>query len=857
MKGINDRKPFLRKVMHNQLNIDRLYSNLLRNDDRVEPSLNEYSLYDHKLGIWSYNLIEETFLVSDQFKRICGIAINKPIKLSDFFAMVIPEDVDEFRAFLNSNNQLTYHNSLRIHHSKRITLIQISAKHICEGPHKGSVMGFILNKEDQLFNHQQFIHNGIAKTVPLHAFSDNTFWIYDIEEDKFQFLSEAIEDLLPYKVHYIYQNPELLLNHCSKKDYINFQQGVTVSKEHNIGSHNKQRWVRHIIIPYLEKEKLLRLYGVIVDITNERELKQQKYFLHYHDWLTKLPNQKKLNEKLNQLIIQQEKFNLFHIKLNRLAVINDSLGYQIGDAVLIKVTERINKVKHTIFNARLASNEFVLVSIGGHEDEIINKYAKQIIELISRPILIEGHHINMSSFIGVASYPKHGKTVIQLLDNAHYALNEAKKLGKNRFQVFYQSHNISSFKTYTLEQDLQQAIRKNEFMLFYQPKVNVKTGELDSMEALIRWQHSSWGVVSPAEFIPLAEENHLINDITDWVIAQVVYQLYLWKKDGLTLYPVSINIPPSRFLSPKIVEVIVQQLDSYHIPAKYIELEITERTLIKDVHAVRETIKKLKQIGVTIALDDFGTGYSSLKYLRTFQIDVLKIDQLFIRNIGQANQKDAAIISSIIHLAKSMEMKVVAEGVETAEQYQFLHEMNCGLIQGYLFSKPVPVNEINLIMNKGYFDIPNISEQQIPTQEQRSFFRCQLPQFLKGELTIIELNQRRVNLGVSNVLIENISIAGLKFLSTLNLPVQSDLKLAFQFTLLGKSFYFIGRIIWRTETLFDTIYYGVEFTQSEEQLKERLAVTLHKLTSQLYKDEIINMDSFITENPHDYLQNNN
>lgn len=403
----------------------------------------------------------------------------------------------------------------------------------------------------------------------------------------------------------------------------------------------------------------------------------------------------------------------------------------------------------------------------------------------------------------------------------------------------------------TALQDMRLAIDEEQFEIHYQPQVNIR-GTIQSAEALLRWNHKDQGPISPGEFIPFAEENNLINDISDWVIQKVCKQLYEWKEKGLSLRPIAVNISPIRIMKGGLVDFVKNQLELYDLTAEWLEFEITETSMLKNDQQVLSTLFSLKELGIKIAIDDFGTGYSSLEYLREFQADKIKIDQIFIKELSDSNKYDSAIVSSILLLAKGLGVKIVAEGVEEVHQLKFLKQRDCDMIQGYLFSKAVPHDQFEKMLKTGYLK-PKKGPSIQPEEERRNYYRFEFPYDVLGKMTIIEINQRKINIGSSPILIKDISLGGIKIVSTLKLPINSEIKFMFEFSLGNNLFKTEGLLKWTEETKGDTYLYGVEFKLNLKD-EDRLSLLINKMSvSQNLSQEIVGTE-FIFEDSYSYLK---
>ncbi|PFA69388.1 diguanylate cyclase [Bacillus sp. AFS015802] len=450
------------------------------------------------------------------------------------------------------------------------------------------------------------------------------------------------------------------------------------------------------MVPIVVKEKCDGCYIIAKDITAHHQQNEMINYMALHDQLTGLLNRKALDDHIPLIIHNMEErgveLSLLYLDLDRFKFVNDTLGLKGGDRFLKKITERlVTLTNEECLLYRQGGDEFIFLLKNCSFEDTKTK-AIEILALFIDPFTMEKQEFYISPSIGISRYPADGYDSNSLIQKAAQALFEVKEKGRAHYR-FYQTHMKSSFPNYIImESHLRKAIEKGELYVHYQPQVNLSTGTIDSFEALIRWNNRKFGFVSPAQFIPLAEETGLIHQIGEWVLEQVCIQLQKWRTKGYRSVRVAVNISPKQFLQEQLVDTIDFYLSTYMIPASCIEIEITEGAM-QDTQQTLKMLKKLKDLGVYISVDDFGTGYSSLHYLKRFPIDILKIDQSFVKEIGM-NQKDSAITTTIIHLAHSLGLEVIAEGVEREGQVDFLKEANCQKAQGYFFSKPIGPKEI-------------------------------------------------------------------------------------------------------------------------------------------------------------------
>ncbi|OLP19295.1 hypothetical protein BST81_05930 [Leptolyngbya sp. 'hensonii'] len=432
------------------------------------------------------------------------------------------------------------------------------------------------------------------------------------------------------------------------------------------------------------------------DVTERQRTEARMRYQALYDTLTGLPNRVLFHDRLSDALAQaggrEIQVAVLFLDLDRFKLINDTLGHAAGDLLLQEFAQRLRScLRDSDVLARWAGDEFTLLipRINGAEEAAA--IAQRIMETLKPEFNLDGHLLRVTSSIGIAIYPQDGTDAETLLKHADAALYQTKEAGRNGYHFYTSTTNSAASAWLTLENHLNRALERQEFVLHYQPQVNLVTGEIIQMEALLRWQSPELGLVSPDQFIPLAEESGLILAIGEWVLRTACRQQRLWQESSLPSVGIGINLSGHQFKQPRLVESIHQILQETGMEPRYLELEITETTVMKDVDRTHLTLEELHQLGISIALDDFGTGYSSLNYLKKFPFHTLKIDQSFIAEVT-TDTNDEAIVTAIIALGRVLKLKLVAEGVETREQAQLLQSLGCETMQGYLFSHPVPAD---------------------------------------------------------------------------------------------------------------------------------------------------------------------
>ncbi|OGW63589.1 MAG: hypothetical protein A2V83_09510 [Nitrospirae bacterium RBG_16_64_22] len=439
--------------------------------------------------------------------------------------------------------------------------------------------------------------------------------------------------------------------------------------------------------------------------------------LAHHDPLTNLPNRLLFIDRLHQAISQAQRLKnpvaLLFLDLDRFKVINDTLGHTIGDQLLKEAGHRLSViVRDGDTFARLGGDEFnIILTYMSHAQDAAT-VAKKLLDLLSQPFVVEGHELFITASIGITLFPTDGAEAQTLLKNADAAMYRAKEQGGNQYQFYSPIMTIKAHERLAMETGLRHALERAEFAMYYQPQVDLRTGEIVGMEALIRWLHPTWGIISPTDFIPLAEQTGMIVPIGEWVLRTACAQNKAWQSAGFPPMKMGVNLSSRQLREKDLVKMVDRVLGETGLEPRFLELELTESLIIPNAEPTIETLRDIRAMGVQIAIDDFGTGHSYLNYLKHFPVDKLKIDTSFIRNIA-TDPSDAAIASAIILLAHNLGLKVIAEGVETEEQMAFLRRNRCDQIQGCFFSPAVPGEAMTQFLREGRPFFPHIADSHL------------------------------------------------------------------------------------------------------------------------------------------------
>jgi len=591
----------------------------------------------------------------------------------------------------------------------------------------------------QLESDNRKMHIQLRESEKLHRYivnkSPDIVYILN-SKGYFTFINKRIETLLGYRVKEIIGKHYTELVHTDDIEKAEFKfnerrtgKRASTSIELKLKCKNKDhaRNFDNRILPieinsvgvYGHKgnksNKFIGTYGVARDITDRIEAEEIIRFQAYHDILTRLPNRTLLNDRLRQALAQGKRNNthlsVMFLDLDRFKVINDTLGHIVGDHLLQAVAARLQKcLRNGDTLARLGGDEFTLLLPEVESKKDAELIAKKIINTLKQAFEIDGHELFVSTSIGISHYPEDGDSIESLIKHADIAMYSVKGKGKNGYQ-FYDGEMINAYSNHlSLENDLRRALDQKQFEVYYQPQVNIETQEIFALEALIRWHHPQRGLIGPGEFIGLAEETRLIIQLGDWVFKTACADLKHWRELGLENLRIAVNVSAIQLEQPNFVEYILNTLQSFDIAGKFLEIEITENTLMHDKDDGILKLKELSNYGIKIAIDDFGTGYSSLNYLKQLPIDTLKIDRSFIQQMSKS-EEDESIIKAIIAMAKGLNLNIISEGVETKEQLNQLMNWRCKNMQGFLFSRPIPKSQAyDILKNNDSFSALNLIE---------------------------------------------------------------------------------------------------------------------------------------------------
>ena len=661
------------------------------------------------LGSWEVDLVANKSIWSARSYEIYGIEEGTPVNLNTFLDRLSDE-----------NKKLAHQKLQEAMQSGEVVSVQIDTKKEDGTPITVLVRGEVIydesGKPSKIIGTTQDITEFIQiqkeakELAELLERSSNEIYIVDIDTLDYLYVNKGACNALGYNKDELLQMNVRNINPYIQTDEIKQLKNTLLSKNNLLNRSIHQRKdgsLYHVqsyihTLQYKGKDSFV-IFDIDISPTIELELQykqqtQELQYQAYHDMLTELPNRTLFKERLERSIIEANRhknnFALFFIDLDQFKKINDSLGHHIGDKVLIEATKRLKRsLREEDTLSRLGGDEFTVILKNIKIPKNAATVAQKILNNMKEPIKIGIHTLHISASIGIALYPDNATNMDDLIKYADAAMYKAKDEGRNNFQFYSEEMTRDALSKVLLENSLRNAIKEEEFVVYYQPQYDANNNTIVGMEALVRWIHPNIGLIPPVEFIPLAEENGLIIDIDRIVMKKAMKQFVQWYEDGLNPGKLALNLSMRQLSNNHFITYLLQTMQDYNFQSSWLELEVTEGQMMSNPEQSIRKLKRLSDMGIDIAIDDFGTGYSSLSYLKKLPLKKLKIDQSFVRDLPD-DDEDVAITKAIIAIGESLNLRLIAEGVETKEQRDFLLQNNCHFIQGYYYSKPIAADEI-------------------------------------------------------------------------------------------------------------------------------------------------------------------
>ncbi|PCJ14284.1 MAG: GGDEF domain-containing protein [Gammaproteobacteria bacterium] len=664
-----------------------------------------------KTGLWDWNLITDE-MYQTKLDQLLGYSADEIPKFIDHLSTLVHRDdyhrvkramVQHFK--LKSEYYLVRY---RIKHSNGNWIWVEDRGQAIEWDHQGKVSRMIGTRRDVTDSRDSDTQLKLSTTV-FENVSESIF----VLNAKFCFITVnsfftkttgfSFQDILGKSVFQLDQATDIDretyrdIFRALRKD--KFWQGELVGIRKN--GETYPQWLQINAI-YDEDGSRFNYVGLFADLTEHRKSEQKLKYLENYDPITGLANRSLFNDRFHNAINRARRRNknlaLIFFDLDRFKQINDSYGHQTGDQLLKSVAERLSMIMPNADSiSRVGSDEFTVVIESYEDSKEIEKYCTAFIESIKKPFFIKDQELSLGCSIGISEFPKHAKEMQILLNQADTAMYQSKRLGGNQYHFYSSKLQASSVEKLQLETQLRKALLEDQIIVYYQPKMTLATGRIESVEALVRWDHPSKGLLAPDKFVPLAEETGLISAVGEVVLDKACAQAKYWQQQNFGEISVSVNLSAQQIHKGNLFKIVKQTVTRFDLDPKLLELELTESLLMDDIKNTVYTLEAIRNMGVCISLDDFGTGYSSLSYLKKFPIDILKIDKSFVQEVDK-NSDDAAITKAIIAMAHSLGLGVIAEGVETKEHLSFLKDEGCDCIQGYLISRPVDSEKIAAIL---------------------------------------------------------------------------------------------------------------------------------------------------------------
>lgn len=742
-------------------------------------------VFDHELmeslpgiAMATFNQTGSLLRASQSFSMLLGIPHRRLASFDkeSILNLIHPEDVDAFSLYLDT---------LRLQQTTESLEIETRVLHLHDGYQDVFCRCAYRNPEDgaqaeitcaiyNLSEHKQLDQQLGAEREKLSTFqqvASSAIYRFNLVKNEIDFHTRGFETLFDGLLKRYSLHPESwILEIVVPEDRYKIESaharilaGHDAEIAYRIQINGELFWVLENRTPLMNQHNQVIAYqSVVQDITQLKHQEERIFQLAMHDPVTGLPNRSLMLEQIQHWIQTYPTFSVLTVSYNLLRSINHDFGYKIGDRWLTSTaTQLLNQLDSNVYVGHLYGDEYIILLPNIVEETKIRTICEGLLRSSKEKISVESYEWYPSATIGVSRYPEDANSPEELIKAANIALGRAKA---NEYSVYSSTFNIETYRRHQLQNSLRTAIRRDELFLEYQPKVNAWSGIIVGAEALVRWQHPEWGRIPPNDFIPLSEESDMHILIADWVLEETCRSIQQWLLAGIPAVPVSINVSPKRLMYGDFAETVKETLRRFNVSPMMLEIEILETDVLFDNMKIHHSLQMLSEMGIKIALDDFGKGYSSISYLQQYPIDTIKIDRQFATTLVQ-DKKTQSVVRSVLFMANEFGMDVIAEGVETMEQLHFLRQLQCTTIQGYLFSRPLPKSDFELIL----------LERQISAVEAMSASAKQ--KTVHASITIHRLKGKQIQVGYTDILISKGTLNSVFFYSTLHLPVHEEIEL--------------------------------------------------------------------------------
>ena len=807
-----------------------------------------------QIGSWEIDMLRNTGYLSEEAYRIYGISSEHYNGTYDgFIRLIHPDDRKKVENQINGATRSAYEMEYRIiRPDGSVRGIRHLVKPIFD--REGMLMflyGTIQDStgmkeiEDFLGETGETIDRIQKRFQMLVQQSSDVFEIIS-PDFTIQYISPAVENIIGYKPEE--RIGKSALEFIEEEERYKFERMVDVVLEHpgermqgDVTLHDDYGKISYLTYTMTNQLSEPSIQGIVInwrDITDRVQNQKEIEFIATHDELTRLPNRVALKKKMSELCngntSPDYNFALIMLDIDGFRYVNDALGYQLGDQLIVQVAQRLDEfLGEGSYLCRYTGDQFAVIVQNLNKSWEYEQTVKKITALFREAYKVDLYELDMTVSLGISMYPYDEKDPDLLINYANISLLRSKHEGKNRYKFYSSDIGIQIYKQVVLRNDLLKAIERNQFRVYYQAQVKLESSDILAAEALIRWEHPEWGMVSPNEFISLAEETGFIINLGNWMLREVCKNYKKWMQQRMAPIKVSVNYSSIQFFERNFVENIINIINEYELDPHFLIMEITESVFMKNPEKAIIDIKRLQAEGIQVALDDFGTGFSSLSYLNSFNIDILKIDRSFIKNV-MMDDASTIITRSVIDLAQELRIKLVAEGIENWDQLSCLKDLNCYSGQGFIYNKPMPTDEFENLLAKEKCLPAQVLNEKKDGKDKRKYLRIKLPRTLEADMAIIEIPGQKFKVSNTKVEVKNISSEGLCFAAGIRLPVNRELML--QFTILmrdGSEAKICGYPVWASEADDGMYEYGVEFDHDPKE-KIDLTAALYALCREMY-----------------------